>query len=127
MLGLSISLALVVGTWLRNVTEDTGKTIVRDTLQDQQCVDTLLVLSETSCSTSTVRFLNTGSFNITKVKCDAQDVYLTDTQQPLAPGEESILIYTCINVTHNISSIVPFTLFDGKEFACAGNTLSIRC
>ena len=126
LLGLSISLALVVGTWLRNVTSDTGKGVVTDALRDQRCADTVLVIKEQNCISHTATFRNTGSFNITKVKCKGSDVFFVDNA-PLAPGKESISLNTCFDATLNVTGVVPFILIDGKEVACAEKSLSIRC
>ncbi len=128
LLGLSISLALVVGTWLSRITEDTGKEIVSDTLNDQRCADTVLVLKSQSCSSLyNTLFKNTGSFNITKVKCNGQSHFLTSDNSPLAPGQESISLSTCFDATLGVTGVVPFIFFDGLETACAGKSLSIRC
>ena len=137
LLGLSIALAILVGTWLKEISKDTGDEIVATSTKDQLCADTILAVVDYNCSASAtpfsgvaenkVIFKNAGYFNITKIKCKGNDLNLNADGSPLAPGMETQPLNNCFDASLDITYVVPFIGFNGEQIACAEKSVKIVC
>lgn len=127
LLGLSISLAISVGVWLKNISKETGDEVVNSATRDQRCADTVLAVIEpticpsllTNCNNFdyNVKIKNTGVFSITKVICSKLDgqPYEISLGIPLAPNAEQVL-NSCEGAD---ITIIPFIEIEKQQIACA--------
>ncbi len=138
LVGLSISLAILVGTWLTKMTKESGDELVSQGEKDQRCADTVLVASDYNCTVGGTSlslpegesiFKNSGKFNITKVKCNGVDRCLNSVdcsdESPLGPGMESIALNNCLSDA--ITDVIPFIDIEGEEVACAEKRVKLQC
>lgn len=127
LLGLSITLAIFVGTWLKKVSEDTGEAVIEDAIRDQRCGDTVLVVNW-DCTGDTIDYRNNGVFNIVKIKC-RQSTGLVDVGiSTLVPsGIESQALNICLDVGLDNTDVIPVIEIDGVEVACAEKSVRVTC
>ena len=132
LVGLSISLTIFVGVWLQDQSKDAIEGIVSDSEIKGRCSN-VYFSAEDNCKWNdpdqidNITFKNTGSFTISKFKCNGDDNVIGG-EGGLAPGEKYVWqgLSTC---NSNIQSIilVPFVKIENEEHGCAERTLTINC
>lgn len=150
IIGLSATLTIMVGIWLKNLASGQGEELTERFEEDERCQITSLGIT-TDCidldldgtneTIDSMDFSNRGSFNILGVYCDGEKEYFDDVDAVIAGGiivlgpEEKIehnppsidtkTLNSCRNKERIV--VVPIIEVDSKEFGCAEKKVLARC
>ena len=136
LVGLSISLTIFVGVWLQDQSKDAIEGIVSDSEIKGRCSNVYFSAEKLCCdgdpctvgNIESIDFKNTGSFTISKFKCNGDDNVIGGSDG-LVPGEVQLWQSLSTYCNNNIQSIilVPFVKIEEEEHGCAERTLTITC
>ena len=131
LLGLSVSLAIFVGIWIKERSEKTIEGVAGNQERETKCDDVLLnvfpncgVVDENVVVIS-LNLTNRGLFSIVQLRCDG---FFVDLEPPLTPGEkrEGQDLNNCIGSVTSI--IVPMVnLSNGEIFGCYEKRVYAKC
>jgi len=131
LVGLSVSLAIFIGIWLRSQSEKTISGVADNLEKDTKCDDTLLKIIP-NCGVVgmgigivSLNLTNKGLFSIYRLQCNATFV---DLSPGLAPDEtrRGQALNNCINTATMV--IMPFVnLSNGELFGCASKRVRTIC
>ncbi len=129
LLGLSISLAILVGVWIKNTSKTASENVIEGAIQEQRCADTVLYVNH-SCVTNQIQDIvakNNGAFSIVKVKCSNEGGTVVDgvfgIGVILEPGKSKVLN----NCMGNTLNIIPVIDIDGVNVTCGEKRVRINC
>ena len=137
LVGLSVSLAIFVGLWLKSQSKESLSIIAEDFDIDTRCADTILRASPNCDSdlniTLSVNLQNKGSFTIIQVKCND---YLADLSEPLQPGgklseegdeEPTEDLYNCFAQEVSRAILTPYINKSGQGIPCPKKKVEVTC
>lgn len=138
LVGLSVSLAIFVGLWLKSQSKESLSTIAEDFDIDTRCADTILRASP-NCDpdlniTLSVNLQNKGSFTIIQVKCND---YLAGLSAPLTPeqrldsegGVPGQDLYNCFHPADDVvrAILTPYINKSGQGIPCPKKKVEVTC
>ena len=129
LVGLSISLAIFVGVWLQQQSEEVVEGIVSDSEIRGRCSGVYFNAvqgCDVSNEIANINFTNTGSFTISKFKCNGEDTENLENLSPTNKVTWQVLNSYCNERIQEVI-LVPFVKIEDEEYGCAERTLTINC
>ena len=145
LVGLSVTLAVFVGVWLKDQASGISEGVSIDTEVATRCADTIFYgtpnCADPGVVGATLYFdsadiTNSGSFSIKKVKCNGKDVDFSggtggNGDFILQPQETlSQTLNNCNDLndpTIDTMIVIPFIEINGEDFGCAEKSLRLEC
>ena len=135
LFGLSATLAILVGIWIKDQAQQRGEEIAITSDKDARCADTVLS-AEVNCDENgaiiNYDVTNRGSFTIHKVSCfgEINDFDDSDPDKVLKPGDsEANTLNSCSseNYNRNQVALVPVIKIGEEFIGCGDNSVILRC
>ena len=137
LVGLSVSLAVFVGVWLRDQASGISEGVTVDTEVATRCADTIFYGTPNCADAIPSYFIsagitNSGSFSIKKVKCNGEDRDFVGSiggngDNILQPEETLTQTLSSCNDGTSTMIVIPFIEINGEDFGCAEKSLRLEC
>jgi len=135
LVGLSVTLTIFVGVWLKQQAASTGEALVLNADIEQRCADTILA-AEVNCAedissgTYTIshyNISNRGYFDIVDIKCFGKN---SEEGILKTGGIKTETLNSCNSINNNGQTqviVVPVITVGGKQYGCGEKGVSLRC